>query len=61
MSHGIGAAFLKGRDYQREIDEAAKSWDFDLVKHKSRVEDDAVILEINHASRSEMRGRAIHR
>lgn len=40
------AVFPKGRDYQREIDQAAKSWDFDLVKHKSRIQDDAVILEI---------------
>ena len=42
----VPAAFPKGREYQREIDEASKSWDFDLVKHKSRIEDDAVILEL---------------
>jgi len=46
VAHGVRAAFPKGREYQREIDEASKSWDFDLVKHKSKVEDDAVILEI---------------
>lgn len=43
---GVHAAFPKGREYQREIAEASKSWEFDLVKHKSRIEDDAVILDI---------------
>jgi 16S rRNA (guanine527-N7)-methyltransferase len=46
VADGARAAFPKGRGYRREIDQAAKSWDFDLVKHKSKVEDDAVILEI---------------
>lgn len=45
---GVRAAFLKGREYRREIAEASKSWEFDLVKHKSRIEDDAVILDITH-------------
>jgi len=45
---GVHAAFLKGREYRREIAEASKSWEFDLVKHKSRIEDDAVILDITH-------------
>jgi 16S rRNA (guanine527-N7)-methyltransferase len=42
----VRMAFPKGREYRREVDDASKSWDFDLVKHKSKVEDDAVILEI---------------
>jgi 16S rRNA (guanine527-N7)-methyltransferase len=42
----VRMAFPKGRDHRREVDEASKSWDFDLVKHKSKVEDDAVILEV---------------
>jgi 16S rRNA (guanine527-N7)-methyltransferase len=45
---GVRAAFPKGREYRREIEEASKSWDFALVKHKSRIEDDGVILEIAH-------------
>jgi 16S rRNA (guanine527-N7)-methyltransferase len=45
---GVRGAFQKGREYRREIAEASKSWEFDLVKHKSRIEDDAVILDITH-------------
>ncbi len=41
------AAFHKGRDFQREVDEARQSWDFDLDIHRSRVDSDGVILEIS--------------
>ncbi len=43
------AAFLKGADYRREIDEAAEAFDVDLVVHGSRVADDSVILEVRRA------------
>lgn len=42
------AYFHKGRDYQLEIDKARSSWSFDLVKHKSKIEEDSVILEIRN-------------
>jgi len=45
------AYFHKGRDYQREIDEARGQWQFDLVKHASKVEQGAVMLEIAHLAR----------
>jgi 16S rRNA (guanine527-N7)-methyltransferase len=43
--------FHKGRDYQAEIDKARGRWDFDLVKHRSVVEQDSVILEISSLTR----------
>jgi 16S rRNA (guanine527-N7)-methyltransferase len=44
---GAGAAglFPKGRDFRREVTQAAAAWDFDLVEYPSRI-DDGVILEI---------------
>ncbi len=46
------AFFHKGRDYQREIDKARDHWDFDLVKHESKVEPGSVILEISRLASS---------
>jgi 16S rRNA (guanine527-N7)-methyltransferase len=43
------AAFFKGVDYRREIDEASQSWDFDLVIHPSRISEGSVILEVRRA------------
>ncbi len=43
------AAFLKGVDFQREIDEASQSWDFDLIIHRSRISEGSVILEVTRA------------
>ncbi|WP_337267763.1 16S rRNA (guanine(527)-N(7))-methyltransferase RsmG [Oryzifoliimicrobium ureilyticus] len=40
--------FHKGRDYQRELDEARSRWSFDLVEHRSVVETDSVILELHN-------------
>jgi 16S rRNA (guanine527-N7)-methyltransferase len=45
------AAFLKGADYRTEIDEAAQTFDLDLVEHPSRVADGSVILEVRRAIR----------
>lgn len=47
LARGATAYFHKGRDFQREIDEATKSWSFDLIKHKSLIDDSSVILEIS--------------
>ncbi len=48
MEKGVPAAFHKGQDFVREIAEATQSWDFDLVKHDSRVGDGGAILDISH-------------
>ncbi|MDO6964730.1 16S rRNA (guanine(527)-N(7))-methyltransferase RsmG [Rhizobium alvei] len=40
-------AFLhKGRDYQSELANSHRRWQFDLVEHPSSIEPDSVILEI---------------
>jgi 16S rRNA (guanine527-N7)-methyltransferase len=44
-------AFHKGRGWQREVAEATRSWQFDLVKHESRISPDGVILEISNLRR----------
>ncbi|TNB49831.1 16S rRNA (guanine(527)-N(7))-methyltransferase RsmG [Martelella lutilitoris] len=49
---GFRAFFHKGRYYQREIDKARDHWDFDLVKHESKVEPGSVILEISRLASS---------
>jgi 16S rRNA (guanine527-N7)-methyltransferase len=49
----VAGAFHKGRDFAREIDEASKSWSFDLVVHKSLVEGSGVILEIRGLRRKD--------
>ena len=46
------AFFHKGRDYQQEIDKAVSRFQFDLVKHRSVVEPDSVVLEIANLSRN---------
>lgn len=48
---GARGAFHKGQDFEREIEKASKSWDFDLVVHKSLVESGGVILEIHSLAR----------
>ena len=48
LALGVRAVFPKGREYRREVDDASQSWEFDLVEHPSRIEDDAVILELTH-------------
>lgn len=45
------AFFHKGRDYQQEVDKAVGRFQFDLVKHKSVIEPDSVVLEIANLSR----------
>lgn len=49
------AYFHKGRDYQPEIDKARGRWSFDLVKHRSKVERDSVILELTNLRSTEQR------
>ncbi|EJL52256.1 16S rRNA (guanine(527)-N(7))-methyltransferase GidB [Rhizobium sp. CF122] len=47
----LRAYLHKGRDYRRELDQAHGSWRFDLLEHKSAVEQDSVILEIFNLQR----------
>lgn len=35
----------KGRDYQKEIEQARKHWAFNLVKHESRIDKESIILQ----------------
>lgn len=44
-------AFLnKGRDYDTEVTNARGRWSFDLIKHRSAVDEDSVVLEIHNLS-----------
>ncbi|MGO8264333.1 16S rRNA (guanine(527)-N(7))-methyltransferase RsmG, partial [Rhizobium ruizarguesonis] len=38
--------FHKGRDYRKEIYKARGRWEFDLLEHRSAVEQESVILEV---------------
>ncbi|MBX4336006.1 16S rRNA (guanine(527)-N(7))-methyltransferase RsmG [Bartonella raoultii] len=42
------ALLQKGRDYATEIKNASANWRFDLLKHKSKIDENSVILEISH-------------
>lgn len=48
LSAGAKALFHKGRDYGGEIQESAQLWSFDLIKHRSAIDPESVILEIAH-------------
>lgn len=41
---------LKGQDFQRELDEASLSWDFDVVSFQSETDSAGRILAIRHLS-----------
>lgn len=49
MKAGATAWFHKGRDYRAEIENAHRSWTFDLIEHRSKVDQDSVILQIDQA------------
>lgn len=48
LSNGTVGLFHKGRDYQKEIEESRAHWDFDLLIHKSKIDDESVILEVSN-------------
>ncbi|SIQ84756.1 16S rRNA (guanine527-N7)-methyltransferase [Rhizobium sp. RU20A] len=48
---GCFAAYHKGRDFERELNEARGRFGFDLVKHDSRVATESVILELRNVAR----------
>ena len=43
---GTLGLFPKGREVETEIDDAAREWDFDLVRHPSRTAADGTILAV---------------
>lgn len=47
------AFFAKGARHQQELDQAAKTWHFDVTPHPSQTSDDARILEISGIRRRE--------
>jgi 16S rRNA (guanine527-N7)-methyltransferase len=51
LEAGVPAAFMKGADSDVEIAAACRSWEFDLVRHASRIGGAGVILGIAHARR----------
>lgn len=51
LEPGATAWFHKGRDYRAETENARGSWAFDLVEHRSRVDEDSVILQFDRVSR----------
>lgn len=48
LMNGSRGLFHKGRDYRSELKESDDAWTHDLVEHKSRIDDDSVILEIRN-------------
>ncbi len=53
LESGAIGLFSKGRDYLQEIEKCRGLWEFDLVKHKSRIEEDSVLLEIRNLQKPE--------
>jgi 16S rRNA (guanine527-N7)-methyltransferase len=49
---GARGAFPKGLDFEEEISKASKSWNADLVIHRSKTDSAGVILEIRHLART---------
>ncbi|KRA04308.1 16S rRNA (guanine(527)-N(7))-methyltransferase RsmG [Rhizobium sp. Root564] len=46
----LKAYLNKGRDYEAEVTKARGRWSFDLLKHRSAVDEDSVVLEIHNLS-----------
>lgn len=45
------ALFHKGRDFEREIEECNGKWKFDLIVHKSKIDAESVMLEVQNVYR----------
>lgn len=56
LEEGATAWFHKGRDYRMEIENARRSWDFDLLEHRSRIDETSVVLQIDRVSRRNAEG-----
>ncbi|WP_296016147.1 16S rRNA (guanine(527)-N(7))-methyltransferase RsmG [uncultured Agrobacterium sp.] len=49
-NENLKAYLNKGRDYETEVAKARGRWSFDLLKHRSAVDEDSVVLEIHNLS-----------
>jgi 16S rRNA (guanine527-N7)-methyltransferase len=47
MSTGVPAAFMKGQEAPAEIEEARRSWQFDVIPHESLTGEGGAILDIS--------------
>ena len=54
LSSGAVGLFLKGRDYSQELIKCRGSWEFDLLIHNSRIEENSVLLEIQNLKKLEI-------
>jgi 16S rRNA (guanine527-N7)-methyltransferase len=52
LSAGAVGTFHKGQDFEREIEETAKSWKFDLVSYPSQTDSHGVILDVRRLRRT---------
>jgi 16S rRNA (guanine527-N7)-methyltransferase len=52
MAKGVPAAFMKGQEAEREIDEARKRWSFTVARHESLTGEGGVILDIGSLRRA---------
>ena len=52
LTQGARALFHKGRDYRRETEESAHRWRFDLVEHRSAIDEASVVLDIRNLRRA---------
>ncbi|WP_298916160.1 16S rRNA (guanine(527)-N(7))-methyltransferase RsmG [uncultured Roseobacter sp.] len=46
------AIFLKGASWEKEVEDARRSWSFDVVAHKSKTNDDSAVLEVKDIKRA---------
>lgn len=47
-NENLKAYLNKGRDYETEVANARGRWSFDLLKHRSAVDEDSVVLEVHN-------------
>lgn len=52
LTRGARGLFHKGRDFRAELANCGDDWKFDLVEHRSLVDDQSVILEISGLERT---------
>ena len=52
LTGGAVGLFPKGREYLLELEKCHGRWEFDLVKHTSRIEKNSVLLEIGNLRKS---------
>ena len=52
LAQGGTCLFLKGAQYEREIEDARRKWSFDLTVHPSKVQPGAAALEIKGPARA---------